>query len=254
MTYPDEFTNDVNEWFTSHGPVDCTHLNGKTELIATYKRHYPEKSDKQADKAVKRAVRTVRGIIAPECTTAGLKRREVGADTSEHPSEAKVRNLVHNPIQNPIRNPIENARKKVKLAADNRAVLENNPFTADYILSPEQLEREVQTIIGTEYAELGGLTLKEALESKTYAVYVCACLCLYVSMSLCLCVSVSLCLCVSVFLLHAQLTPPPPQRLTPECTRKSQVRRHYSSSTQRRILGFPDNKGGARSKRLQYRR
>ena len=189
MTHPDEFTNDVNQWFTSHGPVDCTHLNGKTELMATFKRHYPEKSDKQADKAVKKAVRTVRGIIAPDCTTAGLKRREVGADTSEHPSETKVRNLVHNPI--------ENARKKVKLAADNRAVLENNPLIADYILSPEQLEREVQTIIGTEYAELGGKTLKEALESKTYAVYVCACLCLYVSMSLCLCVSVSLCLCVS---------------------------------------------------------
>ena len=94
MTHPDEFTNDVNQWFTSHGPVDCTHLNGKTELMATFKRHYPEKSDKQADKAVKKAVRTVRGIIAPERTPAGLKRREVGADTAEHPSETKVRNAV----------------------------------------------------------------------------------------------------------------------------------------------------------------
>jgi len=193
MTNPDEFKNDVREWCRSHGPVNCTKLNGKTELIATYKRLKPEKSDKQADEAVKHAVRAVRGVIAPEKTHGGLKRKEVGADTSQHPSETKVRNLVSSPINNPI----QSARKKAKLAADNRAVLENNPLIADYILSPEQLEREVQTIIGTEYAELGGLTLKEALESKTYAVYVCACLCLYVSMSLCFCVSVSLCLCVS---------------------------------------------------------
>ena len=189
MTHPIVFTNAVREWFDSHGSVDCTESNGRTELIATYRRLLQGKTVKQANKAVSNAVRTIRPIIAPQFTNTGLKRKAVGALTAHHASEIKLINDVKNPIQK--------ARKKAKLEAENRVFIENNPFTVDYLLSLDELERVFQNIIGTKYAELGGLTLEEALESKKYAVYVCACLCLYVSMSLCLYVSMSLCLCVS---------------------------------------------------------
>ena len=185
MTLPDEFRNAVREWCDSHESVSCTQFNGRTELVTIYLRLFPRKSEKQAKKAVSDAVRTIRPIIAPQFTHVGLKRKEVGALTAHHASEIKLINDVKNPIQK--------ARKKAKLEAENRVFIENNPFTVDYLLSLDELERVFQNIIGTKYAELGGLTLEEALESKKYAVYVCACLCLYVSMSLCLCVSVSLC-------------------------------------------------------------
>ena len=201
MTLPDEFKNAVRKWYDSHGSVSCTQSNGRTELIATYRRLLQGKSEKQANDSVTKAVRTIRDIIAPQFTNTGLKRKAVGAHTSEHPSETKLRNEINNPINNPVNNPtngpiygpIQRAIKKARLEDDNRAIIENNSLIAGHLLPPEELEREVQDIIGTKYAELGGLTLKEALESKKYAVYVCACLCLCVSMSLCLCVSVSLC-------------------------------------------------------------
>ncbi len=209
MTLPDEFTNAVREWWESYGEVACTRSNGRTELMAIYLRLLPGKSEDQAYSAVTKAVRTRRGIIAPESTRTGLKRKAVGAHTSAHPSEMKLSNEIHNPINNPINGPIkrsyqrtiygpiQRAINKARLEDENREIIKNNPLIADHLLSPEELERVFQNIIGTKYAELGGLTLKEALESKKYAVYVCACLCLYVSMSLCLYVSVSLCLCVS---------------------------------------------------------
>ncbi len=101
MTLPEEFKNAVREWFEEHGPVECTRANDRTDLMATYKRVVPGRSEKQAEAAVKTAVRKIRGIITPQHTHVGLKRKAVGEPTSHHEDEVKMTNDINNPRNNP---------------------------------------------------------------------------------------------------------------------------------------------------------
>ncbi len=164
MTLPEDFTNAVREWLDQHGPVPCTIDNGKTQLMAIYKGLVPGKNDKQAANAVRDAIRNSRGIIAPEKTAIGLKRKAVGEPTSAHDSERKKANAISNPISSAI--------KKAALASANRAELLANPLVSHLVLSESELENEVKSILRRRLEEFGGMSIEEALRSGGYSVYV----------------------------------------------------------------------------------
>jgi hypothetical protein len=168
MTLPKDFTKAVREWHEENGNIPLARANGKTELMVIYQKLVPGKSTKQSDIAVGTAIKKFRPLIAPEKTSKGLKKRDVGQLSSKHPVEKKKVNAINNPIYNPINNAI----KKAKLADQNREEILANPLISKYLLEDDQLEREVETILSTPFAGLGDMVLKDAMKSGGYSVYV----------------------------------------------------------------------------------
>ena len=87
MTLHPKFKNAVDAWYEEHGKVDCTTENGRNELKAQYRELYPDKTDKQANLAVTRAVRVVRGVMAPTKTPKRLVQKLIGAPTAHSSKE-----------------------------------------------------------------------------------------------------------------------------------------------------------------------
>jgi hypothetical protein len=101
-----------------------------------------------------------------------LKKRDVGQLSSGHPDETKKVNAINNPINSPIYSPINSARKKAKLADQNRAEIQANPLISTHLLADDKLESEVERILSTSFVELGGMVLEDAMKSGGYSVYV----------------------------------------------------------------------------------
>jgi hypothetical protein len=141
MPLPQAFTNAVREWLEEHGAVECTKTSGKTELMANYRHHVPGKTEEQARQAVKHAVQKIRGVILPQMTNVGLKRKAVGEPRSQHEDERKKTNDIHS------------GRAKANLASANREELFANPLISHLLLEDHELEREVEKILTTRFAE-----------------------------------------------------------------------------------------------------
>ena len=72
--------------------------NGRNELKAQYRELYPDKTDKQANLAVTRAVRVVRGVMAPTKTPKRLVQKLIGAPTAHSSEESFKSNNKFNTI------------------------------------------------------------------------------------------------------------------------------------------------------------
>ena len=75
-----------------------------------------------------------------------------------------IYNPINNPISNPINNPIATAKLKAERDVQSRALIAADPIRVRVLYTPAGLDAIALRIFdGTHYAELGGLTMKEAL-------------------------------------------------------------------------------------------
>jgi len=181
MTHPEVFTIAIAVWVAANPDSPCTMNNGKRNLMKTFRDCCPNKSTKQADRAVVDAVRINRGIIEPKKTPNQFDQKELGEKTSVNPVEKKKRNDINNPINNPINSPINNpiynpinnpiynpinnpiynpiygpitaAKKRDALRAEN--TLWHNNHVAKPALTEDKLVDAVEHIINN--VDIGGL-------------------------------------------------------------------------------------------------
>ena len=75
-----------------------------------------------------------------------------------------IYNPINNPISNPINNPIATAKLKAERDVQSRALIAADPIRVRVLYTPAEMDAIALRIFdSTQYAELGGLTMKAAL-------------------------------------------------------------------------------------------
>ena len=75
-----------------------------------------------------------------------------------------IYNPINNPIYNPINNPIATAKLKAERDVQSRALIAADPIRVRVLYTPAEMDAIALRIFdSTQYAELGGLTMKAAL-------------------------------------------------------------------------------------------
>ena len=106
-------------------------------------------------------IRKIRGIIKPQCTNRGLKRREIGSDTGNHPSQLKIANG-KNEIKVQKREYEE--RKKVKVRAKHFVELQKSKYTNEKRLHLSGAKEKADSIVQFNISEFSN-SIINALDS-----------------------------------------------------------------------------------------
>ena len=129
MTLPKVVIQLCEAWIEEHGRVEFTQENGRDELVsavmALQLQHYHGKQKGAVESSVKSQIRTIRGVIHPEKTKKGFKKRKIGEATSNAPENTSKINAKNNPKNSAINNPKNNAINNPKNNPKNNA--KNNP-------------------------------------------------------------------------------------------------------------------------------
>jgi hypothetical protein len=186
----DALAGPIIDWVRNNPGDECRMRNGRRGLIAHVKNFYAANFSKKLTKLqVKRVITGLLnkhrpGIIRPEYTNKDRKMKAVGApgrcskeeqdklNKKNNPINNPIWNPINNPSHNPINNPIWGAkRKQAANDAENRKNTEDQGLRHT-MRSKHTTKLLCERLLSTKYAILGDLTMRQAIETNSFAIYI----------------------------------------------------------------------------------
>lgn len=175
MTHHPEFTEEVKKVNERNGAVVLTDANGRVGLVALFRKLHPGKTEAQGLTAVTKAICKYRVKLRR-----GTVERPVGGPTARAKVEVDKSNAKNNPKNNAKNNPKNsaknnaktNAKTKLLLKEENLARIAGDPELAVHLMSDEDVAEVTRDLLDEIHAELDGMTLRAAVASGKWAIYI----------------------------------------------------------------------------------